>query len=125
VIASAPDRPAGATPALTAVRARAGLVALLFALAAIGWWSTADRMRAWTTGRGPRSGTLGWFLGVWVVMMAAMMFPSLRRRSRCTRAWRGIGSRRCCSPPGYLVAWGSRRRGARSPIARAGRRDRR
>ena len=22
-------------------------------------------------------GTLGWFLGVWVVMMAAMMFPSV------------------------------------------------
>ena len=22
-------------------------------------------------------GTLGWFVGVWVVMMAAMMFPSV------------------------------------------------
>jgi len=28
---------------------------------------------------GPRTdlGTLGWFVGAWVVMMAAMMFPSL------------------------------------------------
>ena len=45
-------------------------------------------------------GTLGWFLGVWVVMMAAMMFPSLAPTvalySRMTTA---IGSRRCCSPP--------------------------
>ena len=77
MIASAPVKPAGATPALTAVRARVGLVALLFALAAIGWWSTADRMRSMDDGPWTALGTLGWFLGVWVVMMAAMMFPSL------------------------------------------------
>ena len=28
-------------------------------------------------GPGTDLGALGWFLGVWVVMMAAMMFPSL------------------------------------------------
>ena len=32
---------------------------------------------AWTTAPGPALGTLGWFLGIWVVMMAAMMFPSV------------------------------------------------
>ena len=45
-------------------------------------------------------GTLGWFLGVWVVMMAAMMFPSLAPTvalyARMTQRPR---SRRCCSPP--------------------------
>src|SRR4051812_22752302 len=77
MIASATDSAAGARPALTAVRARLSLVALLCALAAIGWWSTADRMRGMDDGPWTVLGTLGWFLGVWVVMMAAMMFPSL------------------------------------------------
>jgi predicted metal-binding membrane protein len=52
-------------------------------------------------------GTLGWFLGVWVVMMAAMMFPSVAPTvalySRMTRA------RSPLSPllfaAGYLVVW--------------------
>jgi predicted metal-binding membrane protein len=60
-----------------AVRARLGLVALLFALAAVGWWSTVDRMRGMDAGPWTALGSFGWFLGVWVVMMAAMMFPSL------------------------------------------------
>jgi predicted metal-binding membrane protein len=77
VIVSAPDRAAGRTPALTAARAHLGLVALLFALAALGWWSTAARMQDMDEGPWTALGALGWFLGVWVVMMAAMMFPSL------------------------------------------------
>jgi predicted metal-binding membrane protein len=71
------DGRAGATGALTAVRGRLGLVALLVALSAIGWWSTTERMRGMDDGPWTALGTLGWFLGVWVVMMAAMMFPSL------------------------------------------------
>jgi predicted metal-binding membrane protein len=58
---------------LTAARARLGLIALLFALAGLAWWSTAVRM----DGMGGDLGTLGWFLGFWVVMMAAMMLPSV------------------------------------------------
>jgi len=68
---------AGLAPALGAARARLGLIALLFALAAAAWWSTADRMRGMDDGPGTELGALGWFLGVWVVMMAAMMFPSV------------------------------------------------
>jgi predicted metal-binding membrane protein len=107
VIASAPVGTAGATPALTAVRARLGLVALLFALAAIGWWSTADRMRGMDDGPWTALGTLGWFLGVWVVMMAAMMFPSLAP----TVAIYSRMARDRIAPvlftAGYLVAWGT------------------
>jgi predicted metal-binding membrane protein len=77
VIVSAADRSARATPALTAVRVRLGLVALLFGVAALGWWSTAERMRGMDDGPWTALGALGWFVGVWVVMMAAMMFPSL------------------------------------------------
>ena len=67
----------GLAPALSAVRTRLGLVALLFALAAIGWWWTADQMQGMDNGPWTGLGTFGWFLTVWVVMMAAMMFPSV------------------------------------------------
>jgi predicted metal-binding membrane protein len=75
VITSAED--SGLAPAFAAARARLGLVALLFALAALAWWSTVDRMRGMDDGPGTDLGAFGWFLGIWVVMMAAMMFPSV------------------------------------------------
>jgi predicted metal-binding membrane protein len=67
----------GLAPLFAAARARLGLVALLFALAGIGWWWTLGQMRGMDNGPWTGLGTLGWFLGVWVVMMAAMMFPSV------------------------------------------------
>ena len=60
-----------------AVRARLALVGFLFVLAALAWWWTADRMRGMDNGPGTDLGTLGWFVGIWVVMMAAMMLPSV------------------------------------------------
>jgi predicted metal-binding membrane protein len=60
-------------------------------------------------GPGTGLGTLGWFLGVWVVMMAAMMFPSVAPTvalyGRMTR------SRRLARPllftGSYLLVWGA------------------
>ena len=69
--------PEGPGPALSAIRARFGLVALLLVLAGVGWWWTADQMQGMDNGPWTGPGGLGWFLGVWVVMMAAMMFPSV------------------------------------------------
>jgi predicted metal-binding membrane protein len=54
-----------------------GLLALLVILAVIAWALTDDRMTGMDAGPGTDPGALGWFLGVWVVMMAAMMFPSI------------------------------------------------
>jgi predicted metal-binding membrane protein len=92
-----------------AVRGRLGLVALLFALAAVAWWSTADRMAGMDAGPGTDLGALGWFLGVWVVMMAAMMFPSLTPTvalyARMTR--RRGPSRPLLFTSGYLLVWGT------------------
>jgi predicted metal-binding membrane protein len=93
--------------AFAATRARLGLVALLFALAIGGWWWTADQMRGMDEGPWTHLGTFGWFLAVWVVMMAAMMFPSIAPTaalySRITR------QRSPLSPllftAGYLVTW--------------------
>src|SRR3954470_7394041 len=97
----------GLAPAFAAVRVRLGLVAVLFALAAVGWWWTVRQMQGMDQGPWSGLGTLGWFLGVWVVMMAAMMFPSVAPTvalySRMTRR------RSPVSPllfvTGYLVTW--------------------
>ena len=75
--AEAPRQSGGLAPAFAAVRTRVGLVALLFVLAAIGWWWTYDEMQGMDGGPWTDLGTLGWFVGVWIVMMAAMMFPSV------------------------------------------------
>ena len=54
-----------------------GLIGLLVILAAVAWALTDDRMSGMDAGPGTDTGTLGFFIGVWVVMMAAMMFPSI------------------------------------------------
>jgi predicted metal-binding membrane protein len=97
----------GLGPAFAAVRARLGLVLLLFALAAVAWWSTADRMAGMDEGPGTALGALGWFLGVWVVMMAAMMFPSVAPTvSLYARMSRGKSrAAPLVFAVGYLVTW--------------------
>jgi predicted metal-binding membrane protein len=95
--------------AFAAVRARLGLVALLLALAAVAWWSTADRMAGMDAGPGTDLGALAWFLGVWVVMMAAMMLPALAPTvalySSMTRG-RGL-DRPMLFTAAYVVVWGA------------------
>jgi predicted metal-binding membrane protein len=54
-----------------------GLVGLLLALAVIAWGITDDRMQGMDAGPGTALGGLGFYVTVWVVMMAAMMFPSI------------------------------------------------
>jgi predicted metal-binding membrane protein len=54
-----------------------GLVVLLLVLAGLAWWATVNQMAGMDAGPGTDLGALGWFIGVWVVMMAAMMFPSV------------------------------------------------
>jgi predicted metal-binding membrane protein len=99
--------PAGLAPAFAAVRVRLGLVALLLVLAGLAWWWTAGRMTGMDDGPWTDLGPLGWFVGLWVVMMAAMMLPSVAPTvalySRMTR-------KRSPSAPllftaGYLLTW--------------------
>jgi predicted metal-binding membrane protein len=95
--------------AFSAARARLGVVALLIALAALAWWSTADRMAGMDAGPGTALGSLGWFLGVWVVMMAAMMFPSLAPTTAlyATMTRRHGHSRAILFAASYLFVWGA------------------
>jgi predicted metal-binding membrane protein len=97
----------GLAPAFAAARSRFGLIALLFALAAAGWWWTADQMRGMDNGPWSALGTFGWFLGVWVVMMAAMMFPSV---SPTVALYARMTKQRSPLSPllfttGYLAVW--------------------
>lgn len=92
---------------VTAVRLRIGLVALLVALAIVAWWWTAREMRGMDGGPWTSLGGLGWFVGVWVVMMAAMMFPSV---APTVALYSRMTQRRSPIPAlvfvgGYLIPW--------------------
>jgi predicted metal-binding membrane protein len=50
--------------------------AILLAAALATWILTIERMRGMDAGPGTDLGAFGWFLGIWVTMMAAMMLPS-------------------------------------------------
>ena len=51
--------------------------ALLLGGAFVTWLVTVNRMKGMDNGPGTDLGALGWFLGIWVTMMAAMMLPSV------------------------------------------------
>jgi predicted metal-binding membrane protein len=95
--------------AFAAARSQLGLVALLLALAGLAWWSSAVRMADMDGGPGTDLGALGWFVGVWVVMMAAMMFPSLAptaalyARMTRQRGW----EQALLFASAYLLVWGT------------------
>jgi len=64
-------------PVFSTRRTSVGLIVALLLLAAIGWAVTDERMRGMDAGPGTDPGALGFYVSAWVVMMAAMMFPSV------------------------------------------------
>jgi predicted metal-binding membrane protein len=93
---------------------RLGLIGALLLLAAVGWLVTDERMAGMDMGPGTDPGTLGFWVTAWVVMMAAMMFPSIAPMVvmyvRIQKGKRAKGE----DPPfaatavfvgGYLLAW--------------------
>jgi predicted metal-binding membrane protein len=60
-----------------ASRIRGALIGALLALAALAWLVVARRMDGMDGGPGTDPGTLAFYTLSWVVMMAAMMFPSI------------------------------------------------
>jgi predicted metal-binding membrane protein len=110
MIAATPERAsasAGLAPLLATTRARRGLIVLLLALAALSWWWTSQQMSGMDDGSWTGLGTLGWFVGVWVVMMAAMMVPSVAPTvalySRMTRQRSPLAP--LLFMVGYLLVW--------------------
>jgi len=61
---------------VNALAARSRTTALLVAGAVAAWAVTVERMRGMDAGPGTDLGGLGWYLGIWVTMTAAMMLPT-------------------------------------------------
>jgi predicted metal-binding membrane protein len=92
-----------------------GVTALfLLGVAFVAWLVTVDRMDGMDMGPGTDLGSFGWFAGVWAVMMAAMMLPSLVPMAGAY-ARRARGGAAVVTPrslagttlfaAGYLLAW--------------------
>lgn len=95
-------------PGAARLRRQQTIAFALVAVALAGWIVTAVRMEGMDDGPGTALGTLGWFVGVWVTMMAAMMLPAVVpmaaafdrvARSRATRG------RLPAFLAGYAVVW--------------------
>ena len=83
-------------------RRRTTLVLVSGALAA--WAVTIERMRGMDAGPGTDLGGLGWYLGVWVTMTAAMMLPTAAPAARDV-ACRATHVPTLLFTAGYLAVW--------------------
>jgi predicted metal-binding membrane protein len=95
-------------------RAQLGLLGALLALALVAWLVTDNRMGGMDSAPGMELGGLGFYVTVWVVMMAAMMFPSVAPtvlmydRLRAGHRVRGKGAPADATAlfvAGYLLVW--------------------
>ena len=99
--------------AVSLARPQAALIAALLVLAALAWWLTEHRMGSMPASPGVDLGGLGFYTGVWVVMMSAMMFPSIApmvamyqrvQRKRREQA-RGLRGATALFVAGYIACW--------------------
>jgi predicted metal-binding membrane protein len=97
-----------------AARLQLGILASLLGLAALAWLLTDARMLGMDAGPGTDPGGLGFYVVSWVVMMSAMMFPSIapmvltfgflqRRRSDRATVDHAVSSGAFVA--GYLLTW--------------------
>src|SRR4051794_1548488 len=100
---------AASWPLRRIAREQAALAGVLVVLAVFCWWITGRRMDGMTMGPTIDLGGLGFYTGVWVVMMAAMMFPSvwpivgMYERIRVQRGTAASGTGLLVT--GYLAIW--------------------
>jgi predicted metal-binding membrane protein len=94
-------------------RRQAALIGLLLMVAAVAWLVTDRRMAGMDDGPGTDLGSLGFYVSAWVVMMAAMMLPSIapmvaiygrvqRKRAEQGQALPGATA---LFVAGYIAAW--------------------
>jgi predicted metal-binding membrane protein len=117
VRASTPERVRQGPPGLFAgpfAGWRLVAVVALVALAIVAWAVTDARMTGMDDGPGTNLGALGFYVITWVVMMTAMMFPSIApmvatyvgiQRGRRRKAMPAPAGASACFVGGYLVAW--------------------
>jgi predicted metal-binding membrane protein len=75
-VIAAPREQVDRTPPLRSLNP-VWIAALLLGGALAAWIVTVDRMQGMDAGPGTDLGGLGWYVGIWVTMMAAMMLPSV------------------------------------------------
>jgi predicted metal-binding membrane protein len=78
--------------------------ALLFGVVLLAWVVTVERMRGMDAGPGTDLGGLGWYLGIWVTMTAAMMLPSEAPAALLVARFRR-GLPTVLFIAGYLAVW--------------------
>jgi predicted metal-binding membrane protein len=112
-LTAAPAMPSVALPRTRPQQGALLLIGLLLGLALIAWLLSVGRMAGMDAGPGTDPGELGFYLTTWVVMMAAMMFPSIApmvlahaavERGRATRGMEQSGAT-AAFVAGYLVCW--------------------
>jgi predicted metal-binding membrane protein len=101
-------------PRSPAAQSQLLLITLLLVLALLGWTVTDERMHDMDAGPGTELGSLGFYVGAWVVMMAAMMFPSIwpmvmiYRRIQIGKREKGQATAAGATAifvAGYLITW--------------------
>jgi predicted metal-binding membrane protein len=90
-------------------RGQLSVLGVLLALAAVAWLVTDLRMAGMDAGPGTDPGAFGFYVSTWVVMMAAMMFPSI---APMVLTYRGLQAGRRAGTAntslfvgGYLIVW--------------------
>ncbi len=88
----------------------AGLFAVLIGATLAAWLVLLVRMRGMDAGPGTDLGTLGWYVGIWVTMTAAMMLPSASPMLLVYSKVASGSSRRPAAMTavflaGYVIAW--------------------
>jgi predicted metal-binding membrane protein len=89
------------------------VAAIVVGGALVAWIVSYERMEGMDAGPGTHLGELGWYLGIWVTMMAAMMLPSVAPMAlafaRVSRHRAGLGRAEFVPTwtflAGYLLAW--------------------
>ena len=89
---------------------RPGVVAVFVGVTLAAWVLVVLRMRGMDAGPGTDLGSVGWYLGIWVTMMAAMMLPSATPMVMLFSKVSEQSSRRpgvatALFVTGYLIAW--------------------
>lgn len=101
-----------ATTLSPTARRRIATATVFGVLAVVAWLASVDRMGGMGMGDRFSVGSFGFFVGLWVVMMAAMMFPSVWPtltlygtivRNRSAARVRGVAS--AVFVGGYLASW--------------------
>jgi predicted metal-binding membrane protein len=111
-VARSPGVPSWSDPGPRRLPRELKVFAALLAASLVAWAITYRRMRGMDMGPGTELGGLAWYVGVWIVMMAAMMLPSVAPAAVAYSSFaerRALAGRRPVPTlvfvGGYLVAW--------------------